>query len=149
MHYATLPSTQKEFNGKRRRCERNRKRSKRRAICCPIHNCYLDSISQKFSLYTDRVDDLTQRGVSKRKARLLVAKKNTVILQNEWLEAFWCRQCEKTEWYHVKNFDRNYQLSVASKELWQRAVGVSQTNGNPSVGEFTRRQSRMLTKRDY
>jgi hypothetical protein len=35
-------------------------------------------------------------------------------------------------------------VRVAPPELWQQVHGVIQPSGNPSVGEFTRRQSRML-----
>lgn len=126
-----------------KRCDKNRKRSKRRAICCLIHGCYLDSVSQKYSLYTDQVEHLQQRGVGRRNALMLIATQSIVVLNNEWLEAFWCDQCQETKWHHVRNCDRTYQLSVASQELWQRATGVIDSEGNPSVGEFTRRHARM------
>ena len=135
----TLQSSQS-----RKRCERNRKRSKRRAIYCPIHSCYLDSVSQKYSLYADRIEQLRQRGFGKRSAFWQIKNKTLVVLENEWLEAFWCDECQKTEWYHVIKCDRTYHLSVAPRELWQQATGVSSADGNPSVGEFTRRQARAL-----
>jgi hypothetical protein len=62
-----------------KRCDRNRKRSKRRAIKCPIHD-----------------------------------------------------------------YESRYQLSLAPAEIWQQATGVIHPHRNPSVGEFTYRQSRML-----
>lgn len=37
---------------------RNRKRSKRRAIFCSIHSCYMDSVSQKHRLYADKSEHL-------------------------------------------------------------------------------------------
>ncbi|NEO42597.1 MAG: hypothetical protein F6J90_42290 [Moorea sp. SIOASIH] len=49
-----------QLTGQIRR-ERNRKRSKRRAIFCPIHRCYLDSVSQKYRLFADRAGQLMQR----------------------------------------------------------------------------------------
>ena len=73
-----------------------------------------------------------------------MANQTTVTLDREWLEAFWCSGCQKTEWYHVcKTGDRAYTLRIAPSELWQQAQGVLDPRGNPSVGEFTRRQSRM------
>ncbi len=125
-------------------CHQNRKRSKRRAIYCPIHGCYVHSVSQKYSLYADSAGQLQQRGIGRQKALILVATKTTVPLNGEWLEAFWCDQCEQTKWYHVKKCDRTYEISVAAPELWQQASGVIHPEGNPSVGEFTRRQSRMV-----
>jgi hypothetical protein len=126
-----------------KRCERNRKRSKRRAIYCPIHGCYIDSASQKYPLYADTPGQLQQRGVRRKEAMMLVASQTTVSLDGEWLEAFWCDQCQGIEWYYVRKKDRVYEISVAPAELWQRAVGVINPEGNSSVGEFTRRHARM------
>lgn len=63
-----------------RRCDRNRKRSKRRAIYCPIHGCYLDSVSQKYPLFADRPGQLQQRGIGRQTALFLVANKTAVPL---------------------------------------------------------------------
>jgi len=128
-----------------RRCDRNRKRSKRRAIYCPVHSCYIDSVSQKYQIFADQPGQLQQRGMSRRNALMLVASQKTVPLEGEWLEAFWCEQCQQTKWYHVqKSGDRTYELSLAPQELWQQATGVIHPHGNPSVGEFTRRQSKLI-----
>lgn len=75
---------------------------------------------------------------------MLVASKTAVPLEGEWLEAFWCSECQQSRWYHVRKVDRNYEISPAPPELWQQATGVINPQGNPSVGEFTRKQSRML-----
>jgi hypothetical protein len=126
------------------RCNRNRKRSKRRAIYCPLDHHYLDSVSAKYTLFADDSKQLQQRGVSRKTALLLMANQHTVALDGEWIEAFWCPQCQKTQWYHVhKTGDRAYELSIAPPELWQQAQGVLHPDGNPSVSEFTRRQSRL------
>ncbi|MCP6758089.1 MAG: hypothetical protein NHB32_04785 [Fischerella sp. CENA71] len=127
-----------------RRCDRNRKRSRRRAIYCPIHGCYLDSVSQKYPLFADRPGQLQQRGIGRQTALFLVAKKTAVPLEGEWLEAFWCDQCQEKKWYHLKKRDRVYEVSIAAPELWQQAMGVIYPEGNPSVGEFTRRHARMV-----
>jgi hypothetical protein len=79
--------------------KRNRSRSKRRAIFCPIHGCYLDSVSPKYSLFADQVQQLRERGISKRNATMLLSDRTTVSLTGEWVESFWCDQCQKTEWY--------------------------------------------------
>ncbi len=126
-----------------KRCDKNRKRSKCRAIYCLVHGCHLNSVSQKHSLYTDQVKHLQQRGMGRRNALMMTAAQATVVLNNEWLEAFWCDQCQETKWYHIFKCDRTYHISVASQELWQRAIGVLDPDGNPSVGEFTRRNARM------
>ncbi|BDA71445.1 hypothetical protein RIVM261_003390 [Rivularia sp. IAM M-261] len=127
-----------------RRCDKNRKRSKRRAIYCPIHGCYIDSVSQKYKLYVDKPGQLQQRGVSRLNALILVATQTAVAIDGEWLEAFWCEHCQATKWYYVKKLDKGrFDILLAPSELWQQAIGVTNPDGNPSVGEFTRRQARM------
>lgn len=131
-----------------RRCDRNRKRSKRRAIYCPNHGCYLESRSQKYQLFADRAGQLQQRGMSRRSALMLVANQTAVSLEGEWLEAFWCEQCQQTKWYHVcKSDEGTYKVSLAPQELWQQVTGAIDPQGNPSVGEFTRRQAKVLNYR--
>jgi hypothetical protein len=128
-----------------RRCDRNRKRSKRRAIYCPIHNCYIDSASQKYKMFADQAGQLQQRGMSRRNALMLIANQTAVPIEGEWLEAFWCQECQQTKWYYVRQGgDRTYQISLAPRELWQQVAGVIDPHGNPSVGEFTRTQAKML-----
>ncbi|MEM9922916.1 MAG: hypothetical protein AAF915_04065 [Cyanobacteria bacterium P01_D01_bin.50] len=127
----------------RKRCNRNRNRSKKRAIYCPIHGSDLNSVSQKYPLFADRAGQLEQRGMSRRSAMILVQNKTTVSLQGEWLEAFWCEECQQTKWYHVKKLEeRKYMVSVAPRELWLQVDGVVSVRGNPSVGEFTLREAR-------
>ncbi|WNZ47621.1 hypothetical protein Q2T42_07225 [Leptolyngbya boryana CZ1] len=128
-----------------RRCERNRNRSKRRAIYCPIHNRLLDSASAKYPLFADQAGQLQARGMGRKAALLLISNATTVSLQGEWIEAFWCQDCQTINWYHVRKSERTYNLSVAPVELWQQAAGVIYPDGNASVGEFTRKQSRIPT----
>ncbi|BAT55548.1 hypothetical protein NOS3756_45360 [Nostoc sp. NIES-3756] len=129
-----------------RRCERNRKRSKRRAIYCSVHGCYLDSVSQKHRIFADQASQLQQKGMSRRTASLLIANQTVVPIQEEWLEAFWCQECHQTNWYHVHQCsDRTYEISLAPRELWQQVTGVIDPHGNPSVGEFTRRNARQVS----
>lgn len=134
------------------KCKKNRKRSKRRGIYCPIHGCYLHSVSQKYQLFADSAAQLQQRGVRRRNALMLVAAKTTISFQDEWLEAFWCDQCEQTNWYQVKKHVHKtstrevltYEVTTARAESWQQAAGVINPEGNPSVGEFTLRQARTV-----
>lgn len=126
-----------------KRCNRNRNRSKRRAIYCPVHGCYLHSVSQKYPLFADRAGQLQERGMSRRSAMMLLQNKTAVSLQGEWLEAFWCEECQQTKWYRIRKLDeRRYIVSAAPRELWQQVDGVAYPRGNPSVGEFTCRESR-------
>lgn len=129
-----------------KRCTRNRKRSRRRNIYCPVHGCHLDSVSPKYPLYTESAAVLRSRGISRRAALMLVASNTAVPLQNEWIEAFWCEQCQATYWYHVQKMgDRSYEICLAPNKLWQQSSGVIHPEGNVSVGEYTRRQARPST----
>ncbi len=128
-----------------KRCDRNRKRSKRRAIYCPIHGCYLDSVSQKYPLFADRPEQLQQRGIPRQNALRLVANRAAVPLEGEWVEAFWCDQCQKSNWYHIhKNEDRTFRVLNAPRDLWQYTTGAINPDGNPSVSEFTRKNARTI-----
>ncbi|BAZ50489.1 hypothetical protein NIES4103_31050 [Nostoc sp. NIES-4103] len=130
---------------------KHRRRSKRRAIYCSVHGCYLDSVSPKHKLYADTPEQLQQRGIKRQSALILIATKTAVALDNEWLEAFWCDQCQQTKWYRVKKYPSpipgqeadKYEISLAPQKLWQQATGVICPQGNASVGEFTLRQARM------
>jgi hypothetical protein len=129
--------------------KRNRKRSQRRALYCPHHGCYLDSASRKYPLYADRPEHLQQRGFNRKTALTLVNSCTAVPLVGEWLEALWCAECQEIQWYHVKQVTgtashqrRSYHLELAPAPLWQQASGVIHPEGNPSVGEFTRRSAR-------
>jgi hypothetical protein len=124
---------------------RNRKRSKRRAIYCPIHGCCIDSVSQKHRLYADQAQHLQERGINRKISSMLMASHATVPLVGEWLEAFWCEECQRSEWYWIKQLeDKTFTLSKIPHDLWQQAQGVILSEGNPTVSEFTRRQSKRM-----
>ena len=96
-------------------------------------------------MFADRPRQLQARGVKPKYALMLIATKTTVAIEGEWVEAFWCSECEETKWYHVcKTGDRIYKVSLAPAELWQEVTGVIDPDGNSSVGEFTRRQSKRI-----
>jgi hypothetical protein len=126
------------------KCVKKRSRPKRRSIYCPIHDCYLDSMSKKYYLFADKPEQLEARGMGRVAARNSIEFHTTVSMTGEWLEAFWCDCCQSTSWYYVCKIDnRTYDISLAPDELWQRVTGVVHPNGNPSVGEFTRREARV------
>jgi hypothetical protein len=122
---------------------RNRKRPKRRKIFCPAHGCYLDSVSPKrHLLYAHSIEQLRQRGMTRKRASLLLQQQSVVTLAQEWLEACWCPECEESKWYHIRRSEEGcYGVTVAVREQWQQAQGVIHPEGNQSVGEFTRRQA--------
>ncbi|UAJ72888.1 hypothetical protein IQE94_00505 [Synechocystis sp. PCC 7339] len=117
---------------------RNRKRSKRRPIHCPIHGCYLDSVSQKHGLYADQIVQLRSRGYTHKKASLVLGDRPTVSLTGEWLEEFWCPECQSKQWYYVSKEANIYIVTPAPRSLWKTATGVIDPKGNPSVSQYTK-----------
>lgn len=84
--------------------------------------------------------------MGRKRALTVMAGLGTVTLTGEWLEAFWCEDCQETTWYHVQKTEANaFTLLAAPSHLWQQAAGLISPNGNPTVGEFTRRQARQTT----
>lgn len=101
-------------------------------------------MSKKYYLFADRPEQLQERGIDRLSAQTLIGFHTTVSITGEWLEAFWCEHCQTTQWYYVcKTDERTYEISLAPDKLWQRVTGVVHPNGNPSVGEFTRREARV------
>lgn len=85
----------------------------------------------------------TDRGMSRRVSVMVMADFTTVPLTGEWLECFWCEECQQNEWYWVaQGEDRSYAVSRVPEDLWQQAQNVILPNGNPTVSEFTRKQAK-------
>jgi hypothetical protein len=126
------------------RGKKKHRRAKRRQIHCPLHGCYLDSVSRRYRLYADTVEQLRDRDISRKRVLLLYSTQTTIGLECEWLECFWCACCQSSNWYHViKQGERSYCIAQAPRKLWQQVIGVINAEGNPSVSEFTRKNSRM------
>jgi len=125
--------------------KRSRRRSKRRELLCPKHpEQKIFSVSAKYHLYVTEIGQLMLRGLSKRKSDELLAAFNRVLpLTGEWLECFWCEDCQSSSWWHVNRHDQQeYSLSSIPRELWEQASGVIRAEGNPTVSDFSRRQAR-------
>ena len=108
----------------------------------------------KHALYASKAEHLQQRGMGRKPALMLTQSRQAVPLMGEWLEAFWCQECQERRWYHVRKLSEgnHYQVSLAPEWLWQQATGVIDPAGNPSASEFSRRQARALKYngiRDY
>jgi hypothetical protein len=143
--FSSLRSSSEKEAEVQDKCVKNRTRAKRRSIYCPVHGCYLDSCSKKYYVFADDPEQLRAKGMNRTAAQTLIRFHTTVSIAGEWIEAFWCDCCQTTQWYYVrKTEDRRYDVSLAPNELWQRVAGVVHPNGNPSVGEFTRKQARIV-----
>ncbi|BAZ08384.1 hypothetical protein NIES4071_01890 [Calothrix sp. NIES-4071] len=63
-----------------------------------------------------------------------MANEATAFLKDEWLEAFWCDECQQTNWYHIKKVDVNdaqtqsesitYQVLTALPAHWQQTISA-------------------------
>lgn len=128
------------------RSVRNRKRSQRRRIFCPIHGCFLDSVSPKYPLFADSAGQLQARGMGIKASHLVMVTYKVVPLAGEWIEAFWCSECQESKWYHIRKVgERDYEVQVAADDLWQNASKVVNPHQNPSVSKYTFRASRGCT----
>ena len=100
-----------------RRCDQNRKRSERRAIDCQMHECSIHSVSQKYSLFTNSTEPSQYIEASRQNTLMLVVSKTVVDEESEWLQAFWCDECQETTWDQVhKDYDSIYKVFVASQK---------------------------------
>lgn len=123
----------------------SRRRPRRRDLRCPLHpEKKLFSVSPKHHLYLTDSGQLILKGMSKRKAdEVLAAYNNVLSLTDEWLECFWCEDCQSSTWWHVKRIaPLKYSLGSVSQELWEQASGVIRPEGNPTVSQYTRRNAR-------
>lgn len=100
-------------------------------------------------MFADQVQQLRDRGMGKKSAMLAFTTRTTIPIEGEWLEAFWCDHCQETRWYHVCKQEKNqYSVAIAPNQLWQQATGALNTEGNPSVSEFTRRNAHQNSLKD-
>lgn len=126
-----------------RRCERNRRRSHRRDIRCPLHGCLIESVSQKYPLHAENPEQLLEQGIGGCRAARALLGRGAVGLENLWLEAFWCPECQQTDWYQVKKCTQGYVLAAVPPQLWKQAGSTCDpSRGNPSVSVFTLRISK-------
>ena len=127
---------------------RNR-RPKRRALFCPRHpEQRIEGNGKKYFLHLLRPEELRARGMSDKKAKLVINAYPVLVLSNEWLEELFCPQCGTSSWCHVTRLDdRQHTVQWAPRDLWMQVAHVDPLTHNPSVSEFTRRASRQITQK--
>jgi hypothetical protein len=128
---------------------RTRQRPRRRQLYCPAHPEQLISgTGKKYFIHLLSSEELKARGMSDKKARLVIQAYPVLVLSNEWLEEMFCVECGQKRWCHLSR-DHQGSLAIrwAHRDLWQQVAHVDPLVPNPSVGEFTRRQARRLTDR--
>lgn len=126
-----------------------RQRSRRRELFCPAHpQQKLEGNGRKYYLHLLTPEELKQRGMSDKKARLVIQAYPVLVLSHEWLEELFCPQCGGSRWCHVQKHDRvAHTVRWAPRELWEQVAHVDPLATNPSVSEFSRRMARARDRR--
>ena len=119
--------------------KRNR-RPKKRQLFCPVHEDQLiQGNGTKYFLHLLTPAELQQRGISAKKAQLIINAHPVLVLSNEWLEQLFCPKCGSNRWCHVTKHD---SVRWAPRELWEQVAHVDPSAANPTVSEFSRNAAR-------
>ena len=123
--------------------KRNR-RPKKRQLFCPVHEDQLiQGNGTKYFLHLLTPDELQQRGISTKKAQLIINAYPVLVLSNEWLEELFCPKCGSNHWCHVIKHDTvRHTVRWAPRELWEQVAHVDPSAANPTVSEFSRNAAR-------
>ncbi len=123
--------------------KRNR-RPRPRQLFCPAHpDQRIEGNGRKYFLHLLRPEELRARGMSDKKAKLVIQAHPVLVLSNEWLEELFCPCCGESRWCHVVKRDgTRHSVSWAPRELWQQVAHVDPLVPNPSVSQFTRQSAR-------
>ena len=126
-----------------RPASRNR-RPRRRELFCPAHpEQRIEGNGRKYFLHLLRPEELKQRGMSDKRARLVINAYPVLVLSSEWLEELFCPQCGSSRWCHVIKHDRvHHTVSWAKRDLWEQVAHVDPSWFNPTVSEYSRREAR-------
>ena len=131
-----------------RQAPRNR-RPRRRELFCPAHpEQRIEGNGRKYFLHLLTPEELRARGMSDKRARLVLNAYPVFVLSNEWLEQLFCPACGTCRWHHISKHDPiQHTLRWAPRELWQQVAHVDPLQPNPSVSEYSRRAARHLSLR--
>ena len=122
---------------------RNR-RPKGRQLFCPIHpEQRMAGNGKKYFLHLLSPSELQRRGISAKKARLIIDAYPVLVLSSEWLEELYCPKCGCLEWFHITKHDRIFHtVRKAPRDLWEQVAHVDPIAANPTVSEYTRNAAR-------
>jgi hypothetical protein len=123
---------------------RRNRRPQRRQLFCPVHpEQRIEGNGQKYFLHLLTPEELKARGMSHKRAQLVIEAYPVLVLSNEWLEELFCPQCGCSRWCHVARVDRVlHTVRWAPRDLWQQVAHVDPMEPNPTVSEFTWRSAR-------
>jgi len=80
---------------------RRNRRPRKRELFCPVHpDQRLMGQGKKYFLHLLSPEDLKQRGMTDKKARLVIQAYPVLVLSNEWLEKLFCLTCGNNRWCH-------------------------------------------------
>ena len=119
-------------------------RSRRRELFCPAHpQQRIEGNGRKYFLHLLTPEELKQRGMSERRARLVIQAYPVLVMSNEWLEELFCPACGGSRWCHVQKHNRvEHTVRWAARELWQQVAHVDPLAANPSVSDYSRQMAR-------
>ena len=122
---------------------RRNRRPKKRELFCPAHQDQrIQGNGKKYYLHLVQPEQLQQRGMNAKKARLIMNAYPVLVLSNEWLEELFCPQCGSSRWCHVIKHDKvAHTVRWAPRDLWEQVAHVDPTAANPTVSEYTRRNA--------
>ena len=123
---------------------RPKSRPKRRELFCPAHpEQRVEGNSKKYFLHLLQPEQLQQRGMSAKRARLVINAYPVFVLSDEWLEELFCPKCGCSHWCHITRHDRvSHSVRWAPRDLWEQVAHVDPSVANPTVSEYTRREAR-------
>ena len=126
-----------------------RQRPRRRRLHCPAHpDQLLSGSGRKYHLHLLSPEQLKQRGMSDKRARLVIQAYPVLVLSNEWLEELFCPSCGSSRWCHViRHSKQEHSVRWAPRDLWQQVAHVDPVESNPTVSEYTRREARRHSNR--
>ncbi|MEB3352766.1 MAG: hypothetical protein VKM34_00805 [Cyanobacteriota bacterium] len=135
---------------KERPLQRPRQRSRKRQLFCPAHpEQRLEGNGRKYFLHLLTPEELKQRGMTDKKARLVIQSYPVLVLSNEWLEELFCPHCGGNRWFHLVRHDRVlHTVRWAPPELWEQVAHVDPLAANPSVSDYSRRMARANGRRN-
>lgn len=111
---------------------------------CPAHpEQRIQGNGRKYFLHLLTPEQLRERGMSDKRAKLVIEAYPVLVLSNEWLEELFCPACGGNRWCHVIRHDSTqHTVRWAPRELWQQVAHVDPLVANPTVSDFTRRSAR-------
>ena len=126
------------------RTHRRNRRPKRRELFCPAHpDQRIEGNGKKYYLHLLQPEQLQQRGMSAKRAQLVIHTYPVLVLSNEWLEELFCPQCSCSHWSHITKHDRvAHSVRWAPRDLWEQLAHVDPTAANPTVSDYKCRNAR-------